>query len=56
MEYLPHVPLHYQHVARHARSILGMPVILCVHSGFADRKYHVRFQRGGAKKPIIGSS
>ena len=56
MEYLHRMPLRYEHIARHARSIPGMPVISHARSWFADCKCHMQFKRGGAKKPIIESS
>jgi len=50
MEHLSLPPLHYEHVARHARSIPGMPVILRACSWFADRKYHMQFWKGWSQE------
>ena len=46
MEYLPCMPLHYEHMPESAYACI---LILRV----ADCNYHVRFERGGAKKQIF---
>ena len=50
MEHSPCVPLCYEQVARHARSISGTHIFSCVLSWFADCKHHVQFWKGWSQE------
>ena len=56
MEYLSRAHLRYEHVARHARSIPGTPVFHVCLVDLLTLNTMCDFERGGAKKSIIGSS
>jgi len=56
MEYLPHAHLCYEHIARHARSIPGTPVFHVCLVDLLTLNTTCDFERGEAKKSIIGSS
>jgi len=55
MKYLPCVPLCYEHIARHARSIPRTPVFSHAFL-FLNVNTMCDFERGGAKKRIMRSS
>ena len=49
-------PLRYEHIAKHTRLIPGMPVIHMRVVDLLTVNTTCDFERGGAKKLIIGSS